>query len=282
MSGVRTLVPAQFYFWLFFCYYLPMAERELKGHIHPLTQIINEVVEAFRDLGFVVAEGPEIEDEYHNFDALNVPADHPARDMWDTFWLASPKPLAKEGEGRLKKLLRTHTSPVQVRYLENNKPPFRIIVPGKVFRYEATDARHEAQFFQIEGLMIDKKVSVADMKGSLEHFLQKIFGKDVQIRLRPSFFPFVEPGFEVDMICPRCLGGHQGGIHCSVCGGGGWLEIMGAGLVHPHVFESVGLDPNEWQGFAFGMGPERLAMVKWGIDDIRHFYGGDLRFINQF
>ena len=258
------------------------------GHIHPLTQIINEVVDAFRDLGFVVAEGPEIEDEYHNFDALNVPADHPARDMWDTFWLKTPS-----GVEGLKKLLRTHTSPVQVRYLENNKPPLRILVPGKCFRYEATDARHEAQFYQIEGLMVDHKVSVADMKGSLEHFLQKIFGQEVQIRLRPSFFPFVEPGFEVDMICPKCLGGYQGlplvnspraalGANCSVCGGGGWLEIMGAGLVHPHVFESVGLDPNEWQGFAFGMGPERLAMVKWGIEDIRNFYSGDLRFISQF
>ncbi|MFA5023302.1 MAG: phenylalanine--tRNA ligase subunit alpha, partial [Candidatus Paceibacterota bacterium] len=273
-------------FCLFFRYNLFMAERELKGHIHPLTQIINEVVDAFRDLGFEVAEGPEIEDEYHNFDALNVPADHPARDMWDTFWLASPKQNAEAGEERLKKLLRTHTSPVQVRYLENNKPPFRIIVPGKVFRYEATDARHEAQFFQIEGLMVDKKVSVADMKGSLEHFLQKIFGKDVQIRLRPSFFPFVEPGFEVDMLCPKCFNASdingETSPKCSVCGSSGWLEIMGAGLVHPHVFESVGLDPNEWQGFAFGMGPERLAMVKWGIDDIRNFYGGDLRFIQQF
>lgn len=248
-----------------------MVEREKVGHIHPLTQIINEVVGAFRDLGFVVAEGPEIEDEYHNFDALNVPADHPARDMWDTFWLKPEK---------TRRLLRTHTSPVQVRYLENNKPPFRIIVPGKVFRYEATDARHEAQFFQIEGLMVDKKVDVADMKGSLEYFLQKIFGQEVQIRLRPSFFPFVEPGFEVDMICPKCLSKSQGS--CPVCGGGGWLEIMGAGLVHPNVFRSVGLDPNEWQGFAFGMGPERLAMVKWGIEDIRNFYSGDLRFINQF
>lgn len=252
-----------------------MIERELKGHIHPLTQIINEVVDAFRDLGFEVAEGPEIEDEYHNFDALNVPADHPARDMWDTFWLKTPS-----GVEGLKKLLRTHTSPVQIRYLENNKPPLKIIVPGKVFRYEATDARHEAQFFQIEGLMVDKKVSVADMKGSLEYFLKKIFDQNVQIRLRPSFFPFVEPGFEVDMICPKCLNQKQ--EKCSVCGSSGWLEIMGAGLVHPHVFESVGLDPDEWQGFAFGMGPERLAMVKWGIEDIRHFYSGDLRFINQF
>jgi len=270
-----------------------MIEREQRGHFHPLTQIINEVVDAFRDLGFVVAEGPEIEDEYHNFDALNVPADHPARDMWDTFWLATPKQNAEAGEERLKKLLRTHTSPVQIRYLKNNKPPLRIIVPGKVFRYEATDARHEAQFFQIEGLMVDKKVSVADMKGSLEHFLQKIFGQNVQIRLRPSFFPFVEPGFEVDMICPRCFGGRQGesfggssrvplGDNCSVCGNTGWLEIMGAGLVHPHVFKSVGLSPDEWQGFAFGLGPERLAMVKWGIEDIRNFYSGDLRFIKQF
>ncbi len=254
-----------------------MKEKAEKGHLHPLTQIINEVVDAFRNLGFVVAEGPEIEDEYHNFDALNVPADHPARDMWDTFWL---KPE------NTKRLLRTHTSPVQVRYLENNKPPLRIIVPGKVFRYEATDARHEAQFFQIEGLLVDKKVSVADMKGSLEYFLQKIFGPKVQIRLRPSFFPFVEPGFEVDMICPKCIASPElkaeAGNKCSVCGGGGWLEIMGAGLVHPHVFKSVGLDPNEWQGFAFGMGPERLAMVKWGIEDIRNFYNGDNRFIQQF
>lgn len=261
-----------------------MIEREITGYIHPLTQIINEVVSAFRDLGFKVAEGPEIEDEYHNFDALNVPADHPARDMWDTFWLKTPS-----GVEGLKKLLRTHTSPVQVRYLENTpagEPPFRIIVPGKVFRYEATDARHEAQFFQIEGLMVDHKVSIADMKGSLEYFLQKIFGKDVQVRLRPSFFPFVEPGFEVDMLCPKCFASPpingETSPKCSVCSSSGWLEIMGAGLVHPHVFESVGLNPNEWQGFAFGMGPERLAMVKWGIEDIRNFYSGDLRFINQF
>lgn len=248
-----------------------MIEGDKVGHLHPLTQIINETVDAFREIGFSVAEGPEIEDEYHNFDALNVPADHPARDMWDTFWL---KPA---GSGRL---LRTHTSPVQIRYLENNRPPLRIIVPGKVFRYEATDARHEAQFFQIEGLLVDELVGVSEMKSVLDHALKKIFGPQVKSRLRPSFFPFVEPGFELDMICPKCL--TKGQEKCSVCGNSGWLEIMGAGLVHPHVFQSVGLDPNEWQGFAFGLGVERLAMVKWGVDDTRDFYNGDLRFVNQF
>ena len=254
-----------------------MKNIEEKGHIHPLTQIINEVVGAFSGLGFTVAEGPEIEDEYHNFDALNVPADHPARDMWDTFWLKS---------GNVKKLLRTHTSPVQIRYMEEmlkagQKPPFRILVPGKCYRYEATDARHEAQFYQIEGLFVGSKVSVADMKGCLEAFSKKVFGPEAQVRLRPSFFPFVEPGFEVDMLCPACFGQTQE-KKCSVCGGSGWLEIMGAGLVHPHVFESVGLDPKEGQGFAFGMGADRLAMVRWGVEDIRHFYNGDLRFIKQF
>lgn len=250
-----------------------------KGHIHPLTQIINQVVDAFRDLDFTLAEGPEIEDEYHNFDALNVPADHPARDMWDTFWLAR----SGSDDNNNKKLLRTHTSPVQVRFMEKFKPPFRILAPGKVFRYEATDARHEAQFYQIEGLAVDRQMTVAEMKGSLEYFLKKIFGPEVNIRLRPSFFPFVEPGFEVDMLCPRCIGGEKPKEDkCPLCGGGGWLEIMGAGMVHPNVFRSVGLNPEEWKGFAFGMGPERIAMIKNGIEDIRNFYNGDLRFIKQF
>lgn len=247
------------------------------GHIHPLTQTITEVVEIFRELGFVVAEGPEIETEFHNFNALNVPADHPARDMQDTFWL---KP---END---RKLLRTQTSAVQIRYMEKNSPPFRIIAPGKIFRNEATDATHEAQFHQIEGLVVDKDVTLADLKGTLLYFLKKLFGESVEIRLRPSYFPFVEPGLEIDMSCSNCHG--KGGT-CSVCKETGWVEIMGAGMVHPNVFKAVGIparpaggDPKKFKGFAFGIGADRLVMMKYGIEDIRHLYSGDLRFIKQF
>jgi phenylalanyl-tRNA synthetase alpha chain len=256
-----------------------MKSVENKGHLHPLTQIIIGATAPFLELGFEIAEGPELEDEWHNFDALNVPANHPARDMQDTFWI---KPLDS------KKLLRTHTSPVQVRYMLEKlaagvKPPYRIVVPGKVFRNEATDARHEAQFHQIEGLMVDRKVTVADMKGALEFFLRRLYGDNTKIRLRPSFFPFVEPGFEIDMVCCSCGGsGLKNQNKCSTCSGSGWIEIMGAGLVHPHVFRSVGLDPEEWQGFAFGIGLERLAMLKFGFDDVRTLFAGDLRLINQF
>lgn len=229
-------------------------KRPERGHLHPLTLVQNKAIDIFSSMGFEVAEGPEMETEYYNFDALNIPKNHPARDMWDTFWM-------KNG-----KLLRTHTSPVQIRYMEEHNPPFRIIAPGRTFRYEATDATHEAQFYQLEGLMIGKNITLANLKAVMEVFFQKFFGsKDIQVRLRPSYFPFVEPGVEVDMKYK-----------------GKWMEIAGAGMVHPKVLENMKIDSREWRGFAFGMGIDRLAMIKYKIDDIRLFYGSDLRFIKQF
>lgn len=226
------------------------------GHVHPLTHIQNQVAEIFTSLGFEIAEGPELESEWYNFDALNIPADHPARDMQDTFWL---KPESQ------KMLLRTQTSPVQIRYMEKNQPPMRIISPGRVFRHEASDASHDMQFYQVEGLMVDKDINVAHFKAVINEFLSRLFGENVKIRLRPSFFPFVEPGFEVDMYGPK-----------------GWLEMLGAGMVHPNVFKAVGYNPKNWQGFAFGVGLDRIAMMKYKIDDIRLLYSGDLRFLKQF
>lgn len=227
-----------------------------KGHLHPITQVSREIFEIFREIGFDIAEGPEIETEYYNFDTLNIPADHPARDMWDTFWL---KPL------EAKKLLRTHTSPVQIRYMEKNKPPIKIIAPGKVYRNEATDSTHEAQFYQLEGLVVGEKVSLADLKGTLKYFFEKFLGDKVDIRFRPSFFPFVEPGVEVDIEFK-----------------GKWIEVMGAGMVHPKVLASAGLHPEKYKGFAFGAGIDRLVMSRFGIPDVRMLYSGDLRLINQF
>lgn len=275
------------------------------GHLHPVTQVINSAISIFDKLGFVVAEGPEIESEYYNFDALNVAPNHPARDMWDTFWLKQPQGLfarpdsLESGVGlkpdNSRKLLRTHTSPVQIRYMEQNKPPLKIIAPGKTFRYEATDATHEAQFYQLEGLVIGKDVNMSDMKGTLEYFFTQFFNKKTDIRLRPSFFPFVEPGVEIDMSCFRCDGKGlktsskeglvdqgEAGLGCNVCKGTGFIEIMGAGMVHPVVLNNVGINPKEWQGFAFGVGVDRLAMLKYGIDDVRLLYQGDLRLTNQF
>jgi phenylalanyl-tRNA synthetase alpha chain len=243
---------------------------ENQKHIHPITHVIQDIAKIFSEMGFEIAQGPEIETEYYNFDALNVPKDHPARDLWDTFWL-KPREMGK--------LLRTHTSPVQIRYMENNKPPIAIIAPGKTFRYEATDATHEAQFHQVEGLMIGKDISLANLKDVLETFLQKLFEQDIIIRLRPSYFPFVEPGVEIDMSCFKCQGHDE---KCPVCKGTGWVEIMGAGMVHPNVLNNVGIDSREYQGFAFGGGIDRIAMLKYGIDDIRLFYSGDLRLVNQF
>jgi len=239
-----------------------------KGHIHPLSRVMGDIVKIFSELGFEVAEGPEIESERYNFDTLRIPADHPARDMWDTFWL---KPRTAE------MLLRTHTSPVQVRYMESHKAPIAIIAPGKVYRHEATDATHEAQFYQLEGLMIGEDISLANLKWVLEQFFEKFFGKKTETRLRPSYFPFVEPGVEVDMSCFKC-----GGKGCSTCKQTGWIEIMGAGMVHPEVLEASGVDSKKWQGFAFGAGIDRLAMLKYGIDDVRRLYDGDLRLVNQF
>ncbi len=233
--------------------------QESKGHIHVMTQAIEEIRQIFKGLGFSVAVGPEVESEFFNFDALNFPKNHPARDMQDTFWMKNKN---EKGE---RMLLRTHTSPVQIRYMQNNKPPIAIIVPGKVFRNEATDATHEAQFYQIEGLFVDEEVSLADLKGVLQHFFKVYFGPDVEIRFRPSFFPFVEPGVEVSMKWKDK-----------------WLEVMGAGMVHPNVLKAGGIDPQKYKGFAFGGGIDRLVMIKYGIDDIRFLYSGDLRLVNQF
>lgn len=243
-------------------------------HIHPIVRIIEDVNRIFYEMGFTLVDGPELETEYYNFDALNVPKDHPARDMQDTFWV---KP-GKNDAGAKNLLMRTHTSPVQIHYMENNKPPLAIICPGRVFRNEATDARHEAMFHQVEGLVVGKDISLASLKSTLNIFFRKLLGSDVDIRFRPSYFPFVEPGVEIDISCFKCKGEGK----CQVCGGSGWLEIMGAGMVHPKVLNGVGVNPEEWRGFAFGGGIDRLAMLKYGIDDIRLFYSGDLRLVNQF
>ncbi len=248
-----------------------------KGHQHPISLAISDIIGIFGSMGFEVAEGPEAESEYYNFDTLNIPKHHPARDMWDTFWLKS-KPT--EEDKNAKQLLRTHTSPVQVRYMESHKPPFRIIAPGKVYRYEATDATHEAQFYQIEGLVVGENISLAHLKGTLETFFSKFFGTKTDVRLRPSYFPFVEPGVEVDASCFKC--GGEIGKSCSVCKGTGWIEIMGAGLVHPKVLEGAGIDSRKWSGFAFGGGIERFAMLKCGIPDMRVLHSGDLRVTDQF
>jgi phenylalanyl-tRNA synthetase alpha chain len=234
-----------------------------QGHKHPLTQVLEDVEGIFHGLGFSVAEGPEVELDYYNFEALNIPRDHPARDMQDTFYVSDEV------------VLRTHTSPVQIRAMEKQRPPVRIIVPGKVYRCDA-DVRHSPMFHQIEGLMVDRAISLADLKGILEAFVQQFFGQSVKMRFRPSYFPFTEPSAEVDIQCVKCLGSG-----CQLCGSG-WLEILGSGMVHPALYRFVGYDPEEYTGFAFGMGAERLAMLKYGIDDIRLFYENDLRFLRQF
>jgi phenylalanyl-tRNA synthetase alpha chain len=235
------------------------------GSLHPVTQVQREIEDLFVSLGFAVLDGPEVEQEYYNFDALNIPADHPARDMQDTFWL-------KDG-----RLLRTHTSPVQVRALERLKPPLKMIAPGRVFRNEEVDPSHEHTFYQLEGMMVDREVSVAHLIYFMKTLLSAIFHKDVTVRLRPGFFPFVEPGFELDIQCLICEG--KG---CPVCKQSGWVELLPCGLVHPAVLRYGGLNPDEWNGFAFGLGLTRLAMMRYGIDDIRLFSSGDLRFLRQF
>ncbi|MEK7567523.1 MAG: phenylalanine--tRNA ligase subunit alpha [Patescibacteria group bacterium] len=245
-----------------------MENENKKGHLHPITLIVNDMAAIFRKMGFSVADGPEIETEYYNFDALNIPEWHPARDMWDTFWL---KPLKD------RRLLRTHTSPVQIRYMKEHGAPLRVIVPGKVYRHEATDATHEAQFYQLEGLMVDENCSLAHFKGVLEQFFSEFFNTKVSMRLRPSYFPFVEPGVEADITCIKC-----DGKGCAICKQTGWIELMGAGMVHPKVLEWGGVDSKKYKGFAFGMGIDRLAMLKYGIDDVRLLYNGDLRLVNQF
>ncbi|MBZ5577883.1 MAG: phenylalanine--tRNA ligase subunit alpha [Acidobacteriia bacterium] len=236
-----------------------------RGHLHPMTHIQRELEELFVSMGFTVLDGPEVETEYRNFDALNIPATHPARDAQDTFWL--------EGGN----LLRTHTSPVQVRGMEKLGPPLRMIAPGRVFRNESVDASHEHTFYQIEGMMVDRNISVAHLLYFMRIMLTAIFHRDVNVRLRPGYFPFVEPGFELDLQCLLC-----GGSGCPVCKQSGWVEQMGCGLVHPNVLRMSGIDPEEWSGFAFGLGITRLAMMRYGIDDIRLLQGGDLRFLEQF
>ncbi|WP_261133189.1 phenylalanine--tRNA ligase subunit alpha [Bacillus sp. Marseille-Q3570] len=238
-----------------------------QGNAHPLTAVIEEIEDLFIGMGFSVAEGPEVETDYYNFEALNLPKNHPARDMQDSFFITEDL------------LLRTQTSPVQARTMEKHKGkgPVKIISPGKVYRRDTDDATHSHQFMQIEGLLVDKNIRMSDLKGTLTLFAQKLFGEDREIRLRPSFFPFTEPSVEVDVSCFKC---HGSG--CSICKKTGWIEILGSGMVHPTVLEMARFDPKEYTGFAFGMGPERIAMLKYGIDDIRHFYSNDLRFLEQF
>jgi phenylalanyl-tRNA synthetase alpha chain len=251
------------------------------GHLHPITQLEHQIENIFSSMGFTIVNGPEVESEWYNFDALNFPKDHPARDMQDTFWLASPRLSVGEGGMKNKEryLMRTHTTNVQARYMKQHKPPFRIIMPGRVFRNEATDASHEHTFYQFDCLMADKEgeVNVATFKYVAETFFSKFFGKQVNIRLRPSFFPFTEPSFEFDISCLSC-----GAKGCPVCKQSGWLEIGGAGMVNQKVFEAAGYKRGKYQGFAWGFGITRLAMMKYKISDIRLFMSGDLRFIRQF
>ncbi|HTV61730.1 MAG TPA: phenylalanine--tRNA ligase subunit alpha [Verrucomicrobiae bacterium] len=259
---------------------LPGRRRPL-GKLHPLAQVTDDIVRAFRKIGFAVADGPEIEDEYHCFDALNTPADHPARDTQDTFYLAVPSPAgageagpaAKPGEGRADKplLLRTHTSSVQIRVMEKQSPPVRIIVPGRVYRRDNADATHNPTFQQIEGLYVDKNVTVGDLKGTVDFVFKELMGEDVKIRFRPHYFSYTEPSYEIDF--SNSLVKKMGKD---------WLEIAGCGMVHPQVFETVGYDPEIWTGWAFGFGIERIAMLRYGINDIRLFYENDLRFLRQF
>ena len=241
-------------------------KRTFKGTSHPVLNVMNEMIDIFREMGFSVAEGPEIEDDEHNFDALNFPKDHPARDMQDTFFIKSDNNL----------LLRTHTSPVQIRIMQEQKPPIRSIMPGRVYRNEAINARSLAEFHQIEGLYINKKVTFAELKGTLISFSKKMYGENSRFRFRPSFFPFTEPSAELDISCFLC-----GGNGCRICKHTGWLEIAGCGMVHPNVLKAGGIDPEEYSGFAFGFGIERVAMLRTGITDIRLFYENDGRVMNQ-
>ncbi len=236
----------------------------VRGTLHPVTKISREIISIFSRIGFEIAEGPEVETDYYNFEALNIPKYHPARDMQDTFYVSENI------------VLRTHTSPTQPRVMEKVKPPVRIIAPGKVYRCDS-DVTHTPMFHQVEGLMVDRNVSFGDLKGTLTTFVHQLFDEDIALRFRPSFFPFTEPSAEVDIECVMCRG--KG---CRVCSGTGWLEVLGAGMVHPAVFENVGYDTEQYTGFAFGMGIERLAMLKYGIDDLRKFFENDMRFLKQF
>ncbi len=255
-NGSRTKVT--------FDYTLP-GKRYPTGKLHPITQTLNEIIDIFYGMGFRVAEGPEVETDYYNFGALNFPPDHPARDMQDTFYVGKDT------------LLRTHTSPIQIREFERSKPPVRIVAPGRTYRQEAISARSYCVFHQVEGFYVDYNVTFADLKGVLTAFAQTYFGSDVKMRFRPSFFPFTEPSAEVDISCFLC-----GGKGCRICKHEGWLEILGCGMIDPNVFKSVNYDPEVYSGYAFGMGIERIAMLRHQIDDIRLFFENDLRFLNQF
>ncbi len=243
-----------------------------RGGLHPTTRIVREICDAFTSMGFDIVEGPEVEWDRYNFEALNIPRDHPARDMWNTLWVDYA-----DDSGHQPMLLRTHTSPMQARIMEKARPPVRVLVPGKCYRYEATDATHEWHFYQVEGLAVDEGITFADLKGTLYEFARRIFGEERRVRFRCDYFPFVEPGVDMSIDCFRC-----GGDGCRICSGTGWIEIMGAGMVHPNVLRGVGYDPDVYTGFAFGIGPERVAMLKHGIDDIRLFYSNDVRFLRQF
>jgi phenylalanyl-tRNA synthetase alpha chain len=234
--------------------------------------MLREACAVFAAMGFEVVEGPEVEWDYYNFEALNIPRDHPARDMWATLWIDY-----QNEAGERPMLLRTHTSPMQIRFMEKRQPPIRVLMPGKVYRYEATDATHESMFYQIEGLAVDKGISMAHLKGTLYEFARRLFGQNRKVRFRCDYFPFVEPGVDMAIDCFICQGNG-----CRVCGDEGWIEILGAGMVHPDVLRRVNYDPDIYTGFAFGMGLERIPMLKYGIDDIRLFYSNDLRFLEQF
>ena len=246
---------------------LPGIAREA-GHLHPISKTIEEICGIFISLGFKVVEGPEIENEHYNFEALNIPLEHPSRDAFDTFYLND------------KWLLRSHTSPVQARFMEKNKPPFAIVIPGKVYRPDATDASHSFMFHQVEGLVVSDNIRFSDLKGALTLFARQMFGEKTKMRFRPSFFPFTEPSAEVDISCILCSGDAE--RKCSLCGGKRWIEILGAGMVNPKVFKNVRYDPEKVTGFAFGMGVERIAILKYGITDIRMFFENDIRFLRQF
>ncbi len=237
---------------------------ETPGRLHPITKVMGEIINIFTSMGFDVEVGPEVELDYYNFEALNIPKDHPARDMQDTFYISDEV------------VLRTHTSPVQVRVMERKKPPLKFIAPGKVYRCDA-DVSHTPMFHQVEGLMVDRDIALSDLKGILEVFIHKLFRQDTPVRFRPSYFPFTEPSVEIDIGCILCSG-----VGCRVCKGTGWLEVLGAGMVNPKVFEMVGYDPETYSGFAFGMGVERLTMLKYSIEDIRMFFENDIRFLRQF
>jgi phenylalanyl-tRNA synthetase alpha chain len=262
-AGVDSAVKKE---WIDVTLNAPVSTRRPdRGHLHPISQIQYEIEDIFTSMGFQILDGPEAETEYYNFEALNIPKYHPARDMQDTFW-------TEDGN-----LLRTHTSAIQVRGMEKTKPPFRVVGPGRVFRYENTDASHENTFYQVEGMMVDRDISVSHLIFFMKQLLKEIFRREVTIRLRPGNFPFVEPGFELDINCLIC-----GGSGCAVCKKSGWVELLPCGLVHPNVLRYGNIDPDEWSGFAFGLGLNRLIMMRYGINDIRHFLSGDVRFLYQF